>query len=91
MLVSIKLVLHPILVYLLLSWIGGFDPVWVFTAVLMAALPPAANVYVLAQQYNVYVQPATTAILVGTMVSIVTVTLTLSAIVTGALPVRLFY
>ena len=90
-LVFIKLFVHPMVVYLLLSWIGGFDPVWVFTAVLMAALPPAANVFVLARQYDVYAEPASTAIVIGTLVSIVTVTLILSVIVTGSLPINPFY
>lgn len=90
-LVGIKLFVHPTIVYLLLSWIGGFDPVWVYTAVLMAALPPAANVFVLARQYSVYVERASTAILLGTLVSIFSVTLILTMIVSGALPVDPFY
>jgi malonate transporter and related proteins len=32
-LVAIKLLLHPLIVWLLLSAIGGFEPVWVYTAV----------------------------------------------------------
>ena len=43
-LIGIKLVVHPLIVYLLLSWVGDFDPVWVHAAVLMAALPPATGV-----------------------------------------------
>jgi len=31
--VPIKLILHPLLMYLALSYMGSFDPVWVFTAV----------------------------------------------------------
>lgn len=89
--VCIKLLVHPLAVYLLLSWIGGFDRIWVYTAVLMAALPPAANVFVLARQYGAYVEPASTAILVGTLASIVTVTLILSLIVTDTLPINPFY
>jgi predicted permease len=90
-LVTIKLLVHPVIVYLMLSWIGDFDPVWVYTAVLMAALPPAVNVFVLARQYEVYVDQASTAILVGTIASIVTVTVFLSLILTGTLPVDPFH
>lgn len=43
-LLLIKLILHPLIVWTLFSAIGGFDRIWVFTAVLMAALPPALNV-----------------------------------------------
>ena len=53
-LLVVKLVVHPLIVYLLLSWIGGFDRIWVYAAVLMAALPPAANVLALAQKYESY-------------------------------------
>lgn len=86
LLVGIKLFVHPLVAYLVLSWIGGFDAVWVYTAVLMAALPPAVNVYVFARQYGVYVAGASSAILVGTLVSVFTVTAILSLIVTGNLP-----
>lgn len=71
-LLLIKLVVHPVLVYILLDWIGGFEPLWVYTAVLMAALPPAANVYVLAQHYGSYVERASTAVLYGTLASVIT-------------------
>lgn len=90
-LVSIKLVVHPTVVYLLLSWIGGFDPIWVYTAVLMAALPPAANVFVLARQYRTYVEAASTGILLATFLSIFTVSLVLSLILTGILPIDPFH
>lgn len=90
-LIGIKLLVHPTIVYLLLSWIGGFEPIWVYTAVLMAALPPAANVFVLARQYRAYVELASTGILVATFLSIFTVSLILSLIMTGALPVDPFY
>ena len=56
-LVLIKLVLHAPLMLLLLTALGPFDPNWVATAVLMAALPPALNVFVLARQYEAWVKP----------------------------------
>ncbi|MBO0344428.1 AEC family transporter [Roseibium limicola] len=70
----VKLILHPLLVFGLLMWIGGFEPIWVATAILMACLPPATNVFVIAQQYSVYVQRASSFVLFGTMMSVVTVT-----------------
>jgi predicted permease len=45
-LVVIKLALHPTLAFLLLSLLGTTDQNWIYTAVLMAALPPALNVFV---------------------------------------------
>ncbi|WP_298963019.1 AEC family transporter [uncultured Roseibium sp.] len=83
---AIKLVLHPVLIFLLLSFLGGFDPSWVATAVLMSCLPPATNVFVIAQQYGTYVQRASSFVLIGTAISIATVTFFIWAITTGLLP-----
>jgi predicted permease len=90
LLLIVKLVVHPLIVYMLLSWIGGFDRTWLFAAVLMAALPPAANVLALAQKYESYREQSVTAILLGTAVSVVTVTVAVSLIFTGSLPLDPF-
>jgi len=86
----LKLVLHPLVCYLALSWIGNFSEVWVFSAVLLAALPTATNVFVIAQQYGVWVQRASASILLTTCMSVGTVTGLLLLIKTGALPPDLF-
>src|SRR5262249_40703065 len=57
-LAAIKLLLHPAIAWVVLSLFGGFDPVWVYTAILMASLPSALNAFVMAKQYNVFVQQA---------------------------------
>ena len=87
---AIKLVLHPILMFLLLSLFGPFDQTWVYTAVLMAALPPALNVFVFARQYDTWVEQASGAVLVGTVVSVLTLTSVMWMVKTGALPPLLF-
>lgn len=84
-LLAIKLVAHPLIAYLMLGVVGDFDPVWVATGVLMASLPPAATIYVIAQQYQVYVERASTAVLIGTGMSVATVTFVLFLIASGAL------
>lgn len=81
----VKLIVHPVLVFMLLKWVGGFDPIWVATAVLMACLPPATNVFVIAQQYQVYVQRASSFVLIGTTASVLTVTGFIWAISNGML------
>jgi predicted permease len=73
-LVLVKLVVHPALALLLLTAFGPFDPNWVKSAVLMAALPPALNVFVLARQYNSWLDPASASVLVGTLLSVFTLT-----------------
>lgn len=85
-----KLVLHPMICYLALSIIGDFDPVWVHTAVLLAALPTATNVYVIAQQYDVWIERASASVLITTVLSVVTMTVVLYLIQSGYLPARLF-
>lgn len=85
-LVLVKLVVHPILVLAILSWIGGFEVLWVQTAVMMASLPPAATIYVIATQYDVYVQRASSAVLIGTAVSVFTVTGVLYLVARDLLP-----
>jgi malonate transporter and related proteins len=90
LLLATKLVLHPLLVWTLLSLMGDFGRVWTFTAVLMAALPPALNVFVMASQYNTYVERASGLILLGTMASVLTLTTILFLIASGGAPYRLF-
>ena len=85
-LIAVKLILHPVIVYVLLSWIGGFDRLWIFTAVLMASLPPATTIYVLAAEHNVYVLRASSAILYGAICSVLTVTGVLYLILNDLLP-----
>jgi malonate transporter len=82
----LKLVVHPLLCYAILTAIGGFSPIWVYSAVLLAALPSATNVYVLAQQYGVWVERGSASVLVTTVCSVVTVTALLYAINAGLLP-----
>ncbi|MCV6547183.1 MAG: AEC family transporter [Cohaesibacter sp.] len=86
-LLAIKLLIHPMLVYLLLSQLDGIPQSWIYTAILMACLPPAANVFVVAQQYDIYVERASGAVMVGTLASVATVTTFLYLITKGLLPI----
>ena len=90
LLVAVKLVLHPVLVSVLLSLFGPFAQSWVYTAVLMAALPPALNVFVFAQQYDTWVEQASGAVLVGTLISVLTLTSVMWMVKTHNLPDLLF-
>ena len=88
--VLLKLIVHPAICYVALSWIGDFSAVWVYTAVLLAALPTATNVFIIGQQYGVWVERASASILITTVVSVITVTAILYAITNGMLPPDLF-
>jgi len=73
--VPIKLVLHPVLVYLLLSWlVPDVDRLWLYSAVLLATLPTATNVFVIAQQYNVWQERASSAVVISTVFAMLSVT-----------------
>ncbi|MCJ8147609.1 AEC family transporter [Shinella sedimenti] len=84
--VPAKLILLPVTMYLMLGLAGSFDPVWVYTAVLLAALPTATNVFVIGQQYGVWQERASATILVTTVLSVATVTALLYLIKSGLLP-----
>ncbi len=84
-LVLVKLVAHPMVMLAMLTALGPFDPSWAATAVLMAALPPALNVFVLARQYNSWVEPASGSVLLGTLVSVATLTTVMWLVQHGAL------
>ncbi len=81
--VPIKLVLHPLLVYLVVANIPGLPDYWVYSAVLLAALPSATNVFVIAQQYDVWVERALSAVVISTILSAVTVTAVLYLLKNG--------
>ena len=73
-LVAIKLVVHPLLVWAVLSAAGRFDPTWIEAAIVMAALPPALNIFVFARQYDTGIERASSCILLGTCASAATLT-----------------
>ncbi|MGO6719585.1 AEC family transporter [Rhizobium ruizarguesonis] len=88
--VPAKLILHPIAVFVALTGVGGFEPVWIQAAVLLASLPTATNVFVIGQQYGIWQERASATILITTVLSVVTVSLWLIVIRSGLLPLQLF-
>jgi malonate transporter len=84
--IPVKLILHPLIVFFLLALFGPFSTSWTYAAVLMAALPPALNVFVLARQYDVWVEEASGSILIGTIVSVFTLTTVMWLVQSGTLP-----
>jgi len=70
---ALKLLIHPLITWLLFRYVFDADPLWQAVGVLMAALPAGALVFVVAQNYNVYVQHASAAILLSTIAAVLTV------------------
>jgi predicted permease len=89
-LAACKLVVHPMIVYVLLSWVGNFPPEWVYTAVLIAALPSAQEVLAYARAYNSLEGRAGAAVLAVSILSIVTLTALIYLIGSRILPADLF-
>ncbi len=77
-----KLVLHPVVVAVMALWVFRIDPVAAGVMIAAASLPVAGNVYMLAAHYGVAPQRVSTAILISTAFSVLTVTGVI-ALVTG--------
>jgi predicted permease len=78
-----KLILHPVLALLIVSQVPGIDPLWFHVAVMMAALPTATNAFILASQYRTKVETASSAVIVTTGLSALTVPALIYAIRSG--------
>ncbi len=78
-----KLVLHPAAVAAALLLVAGADGFQARVIIAAASLPVAGNVYILAQHYGVAPQRVSSAILVSTVVSIVTVSLVIALVSAG--------
>ncbi len=83
---GIKTVVQPIAALVVVGFIPGLDPMWLHVAVMMAALPTASNAFILASQYRAYVEGASTAVIVTTVISAATIPLLVYFIKAGVLP-----
>lgn len=79
-----KLILHPLIVYILMMWLlPDLNQIWLYSAVLLAALPSATNVFVIAQQYDIWQERASSAVVISTLVATLTVTAILYLMLNG--------
>jgi malonate transporter len=83
--IAVKLLIHPFTAFGLMLLLGPFAQPWAATAVLMASLPPALNVFVIARQNDSWIEPASVAVLIGTFASVVTLTSVMWLLQTGRL------
>ena len=79
----LKLFVHPAALWLAATVVFDVDPLWATAATLGVALPIAANVFIVARQYDTYVERTSSAILVSTSISVVTVSLLLAVLNPG--------
>ncbi|WP_247877518.1 AEC family transporter [Azospirillum agricola] len=69
---AMKLLAQPALTWVLTETLFPMDPFWTGSAIILAALPTGALTFVVAQQYQLYVERTSSAILVSTVLSVVT-------------------
>ncbi len=70
---TFKLLVHPAAMWFATTQVFTVAPLWATVAILGASLPVAANVFIVARQYDTYLERASSAILLSTLVSMITV------------------
>jgi predicted permease len=78
-----KLLVYPAAMWFTTTRLFDVDPLWATVAVLGASLPVAANVFIIAKQYDTYVDRTSSAVLVSTTISVVTVSALLAVLPLG--------
>jgi malonate transporter and related proteins len=72
--VAFKLLLLPVFVWVLATQLFQLPSLWVAVATVTAALPTGVNVFIIADQYKVYLARTTATVLISTGISLATVT-----------------
>jgi predicted permease len=72
MIVALKLVVHPLAVWVLATLVFDVPPLWAKVVILLAALPVGVNVYVFATRYDAGQAESAAAILISSILSVVT-------------------
>lgn len=73
----LKLLVQPALTWVMVTFVFDVDPYWAKSAILLSALPVGAVAYVLAQEYDCYTRRTSAAIVMTTLLSVLTISLLL--------------
>ena len=84
-LIGLKMVLMPVLVFLLVRYVVSIPPLWAEVAVLFAAMPTGANAFLFSQRNNEAVAAVSGAIALGTALAAVSVSILLYVMDAGLL------
>jgi len=76
--VAMKLVVHPAIMALFALYLFELPPLPAAVAILTAACPAGANVFIMARQYDLYLGRSASAVLISTAISVVTLSLLLA-------------
>jgi malonate transporter len=75
---AIKLLLHPLITWLIVTKVVHMEPLWSYAAILLAALPSATSCFVIAKQHGVLVAETSGTIWLSTVLSAGTLFILLS-------------
>ena len=78
--VAMKLLVHPAIMAVLAFYVFELPPLAAAVAILTAACPVGANVFIMSRQYNIYLGRSASSVLISTAVSVVTLTLLLATL-----------
>lgn len=78
LIVALKNLVHPLLVWLLCSFVFAMPPLWAKVAVVTAALPAGVNSYLFAERYDCGQRETAAAIVLSTALSVATVAILLN-------------
>lgn len=76
--VALKLTVHPAVTALFALYVFQLPPLAATVAILTAACPVGANVFILSRQYDIYLGRSASAVLISTAVSLVSLTFLLA-------------
>ena len=77
LIVAVKLVIHPLVVWMLAAQVFDLPPVWIGVATVFAAAPTGINAYLWASRYAVGVGAVSSAIAISTVLSAITISVVL--------------
>lgn len=83
LLIAGKMLVQPLIVWLLAAFVFDLDPLWTSVAILMAGLPTGINAYLFAERYDHGVSTAATAVVVSTGLSIGTLSILVLLLASG--------
>jgi len=68
----LKLIVHPLLVWVCVTWVFAPEPFWARAAIILAALPTGSSIFIVAEQYAVAPRRASATVALTTAVSVIT-------------------
>jgi malonate transporter and related proteins len=78
LLTALKLVVHPLLVWLIAVPLLGLEGLWVSVAIVMSSMPSAVNVYLFGSRYDAAQSVAARTVLLSTLCSMLTIPVVLA-------------